>query len=428
MTGGRRGIRDIIHLDMDAFYASVETLDNPALRGKPVIVGGRDRRGVVCAASYEARRYGVHSAQPAAAAKRLCPHGVFLPVRMARYKEVSEAVFAIFRRFTPLVERLSIDEAFLDVTGSIRLFGPSKTIARAIKEAVRHETGLTVSAGVASSKLVAKIASDMSKPDGLTAVPPGTERAFLAPLPVEKLWGVGHVTRETLEGLGVRTIGDLGRVPAARLERRFGAAGLLLHRLALGVDDRDVEPEGEAKSIGHEDTYPEDVLDPIALRRELLRLSERVAARLRRHEVRGRTVTLRVKYHDFVQVTRAATLAEATDDGREICRCARALLGKTEAGEKPVRLLGISLSNLEGRPGGAMGQLPLFGGTGGSGGRPVSAVPRSRTTGARGHSAQRGDDGRPPVDPTRRERLNRALDAIRKKFGERGILPGTLAE
>jgi DNA polymerase IV len=422
---GERGRRDIIHLDMDAFYASVEARDNPTLRGKPVVVGGCERRGVVSAASYEARRYGVRSAQPMAAARRCCPHGVFLPVRMARYKEVSETVFAVFHRFTPLVERLSIDEAFLDVTGSVRLFGSSPTIARAIKEAVRRETGLTVSAGVASSKLVAKIASDLNKPDGLTVVPPGMERAFLAPLPVEKLWGVGKVTRETLKGLGVRTIGDLSRVPVARLEHRFGAGGLLMHRLALGVDERDVVPEEEAKSIGHEDTYSDDVLDPVVLQRDLLRLSDRVAARLRRHGVRGRTVTLKVKYRDFVQVTRAATLAAATDDGREICRHARALLGKTEAGKKPVRLLGITLSNLEGRPCGAMGQLPLFGGPDGSGGR---RAPAGRRSGARGHATQGVDDGRPPVDPMRRERLNRTLDAIRKKFGERGILPGTLAE
>ena len=226
--------KEIIHLDLDAFYASVETLDNPDLAGRPVIVGGGEKRGVVSAASYEARRFGVHSAQPMATARRLCPHGVFLPVRMGRYKEMSDRVFGIFHRFSPLVEALSIDEAFLDVTGTDRLFGGAVEIARKIKAAVAAETGLTVSAGVAASKFVAKIASDMNKPDGLTVVPPGKEKEFLTPLPVGKLWGVGKVTEEALNRMGVRTIGDLGEQLV-----RHDAVDHVLHR--AGIVQRHIE-------------------------------------------------------------------------------------------------------------------------------------------------------------------------------------------
>src|SRR3990172_8707638 len=230
--------REIIHLDLDAFYASVEMLDNPEIAGKPVIVGGGGKRGVVTAASYEARKFGGHSAQRVATARRLGPDGVFLPVRMGRYKEMSDRVFEIFRRFSPLVEALSIDEAFLDVTGTDRLFGGALEVARKIKEAVASETGLTVSAGVAASKFVAKIASDMNKPDGLTVVPRGKEKEFLGPLPVGKLWGVGKVTETALHRMGVKTIGDLASVPAENLKKRFGKHGLHLHRLPHRSDER----------------------------------------------------------------------------------------------------------------------------------------------------------------------------------------------
>ncbi|MBI5904665.1 MAG: DNA polymerase IV [Deltaproteobacteria bacterium] len=401
--------RSIIHLDLDAFYASVETLDDPSLRGLPVIVGGSERRGVVAAASYEARKFGVHSAMPAATAKRLCPGGIFLPVRMHRYKEESEKVFGIYRRFTPLVEPLSIDEAFLDVTGCERLFGSAEETARRIKAAVREETGLTVSAGVASSKFIAKIASDLRKPDGLTVVPPGDELAFLDPLPVGKLWGVGKVTEREMFRRGVRTIGDLRRVPERELSRSFGAHGSHLHRLARGIDDRPVETEYEAKSIGHEETFDRDLRERGAMRRELLSLSDRVSARLRGHGVRGRTITLKVKYHDFVQVTRAATLADPTDDGGTLYRVSLDLLGDTEAGARPVRLLGISVSKLspaaEERKGDRLEQLSLFRPPGG-GKRPEAGV----------------------VDPEKKERLNRAVDRIREKFGRKGIVPGALPD
>ncbi len=401
--------REIVHLDMDAFYASVEVLDDPGLKGKPVIVGGGMKRGVVSAASYEARKFGVHSALPMARAKRLCPHGVFLPVRMERYKEVSDRIFEIFRRFTPLVEPLSLDEAFLDVTESTRLFGSSVEIARRIKALVRAEAGLSVSAGVASSKFLAKIASDMDKPDGLTVVPHGKEREFLDPLPAGRLWGVGEVTRRALEEMGVRTIGDLGKVPPEELARKFGRHGLHLHQLSRGVDDREVETEREIKSMGREDTYDEDLLDADDLRRELLAIATRVAARLRRHGLKGRTVSLKVKFADFRLVTRETTLNCGTDDGGEIYRHALSLLGRTDAGTRPVRLLGIYLSHFgeEGAREEEWRQIPLFG-----------HRPEPQNTSSR----------QPPArDPVRTAKLNEAVDRIREKYGEKGIRPGTLS-
>ena len=401
--------RGILHLDLDAFYASVEVLDRPELRGMPVIVGGDERRGVVAAASYEARKFGVHSAMPTATAKRLCPKGIFLPVRMSRYAEMSDTVFAIYRRFTPLVEPLSIDEAFLDVTGCERLFGSAEEVARKIKAAVREETGLTVSAGVAPNKFLAKIASDLGKPDGLTVVPPGGEHDFLDPLPVGKLWGVGKVTGETLLRRGIRTIGDLRRSSRETLVRTFGAHGEHLHELSRGIDDRPVETEREAKSVGHEDTYDHDLRDRGAMRRELLSLSDRVSSRLRRGGIRGKTVTLKVKYHDFVQVTRAVTLSDPTDDGGTIYRCCLDLLLDTEAGARAVRLLGISVSKLvpaaDVRKKDRMEQLGLFG-------RPRAGTPEPPI----------------PVDPEKKEKLNRAMDRIREKFGPGGIVPGALRE
>lgn len=385
-------VRQIIHLDMDAFYASVEMLDNPTLKGKPVIVGGPKQRGVVSAASYEARKFGIHSAQPMAVAMRACPQGHFLPVRMARYKEVSDQIFAIFSQYTPLIEPLSLDEAFLDVTASVQLFGPSESIAQAIKKSVLENIGLTVSAGVASSKLVAKIASDLDKPDGLTIVPAGKARQFLAPLPIERLWGVGKVTQKDLSLLNVKTIGDLSRLPKDLLQRRFGQQGLQLYFLSKGIDDREVHPERKAKSIGREETFGEDILEKIKAEREVLTLSQRVAKRLRRHGVGGRTITLKVTYHDFSQITRSATLPAATDDGRTIYRLCLDLMGKTDIGLKPVRLLGISISQLA-RPGD--GQLLLF---------------------------------NPSPGPEKERRLNRALDAIQDKYGDQVIGPGSLID
>jgi DNA polymerase-4 len=401
--------REILHLDMDAFYASVEVLDDTSLRGKPVIVGGGMKRGVVAAASYEARKFGVHSSIPMAKARRLCAHGVFLPVRMERYKEVSDRVFGIFRRYTPLVEPVSLDEAFLDITASVRLFGPPEEIARKIRAEVRAETGLTVSAGVASSKFVAKIASDMNKPDGLTVVPRGKEQEFLGPLRVGRLWGVGEATRSALAEMGIQTIGDLAGVPEEAVVQKLGKHGAHLHRLAHGIDDREVEPEREIKSMGREETFDEDLLEMLALRRELLDIATRTAARLRNHRLKGRTVSLKVKYSDFRLVTREVTLPLGIDDGGEIFRQALTLLERTEAGKKPVRLLGIYLSNFGAEPGRdpGSGQIPLFGH------RPQPGGPSPRSRGLR--------------DPARTAKLNEAVDRIRGKYGEKGVRPGTLA-
>jgi DNA polymerase-4 len=429
--------RTILHLDMDAFYASVEIRDDPSLRGKPVIVGGSERRGVVCAASYEARKFGVRSALPMATAHRLCPKGIFLPVRMARYREVSRQVFEIFHRYTPLVEPLSVDEAFLDVTGCERLFGPGETIARLIKEAVREETGLTVSAGVATSKHVAKVASDLEKPDGLVVVPAGTEKSFLAPLPVGRLWGVGKVMQGALERMGIRTIGALSALPVDALTGKFGAHGASLHALSNGIDDRPVETGREVKSVGHEDTYEQDIRGRKTMERQLLDLAHRVASRMRRHGFRGRTVTLKVKYADFEQVTRAESLQQPTDDGGTIYRIAKRLLDKTGVDTRPVRLLGISLSNLGGEealsipdsPDGLVREDP----SGGSGGRSPGGtrgkpLEKPVQLSLFAPPAQKVPKEAPEVTPERQAALNKAVDRIHGKFGRTGILPGRLLE
>ena len=342
--------RTILHVDMDAFYAAVEQRDRPELRGRPVIVGadpqGGRGRGVVATASYEARRFGVGSAMPISKAWRLCPDAVYVPPDMARYAGVSREIMAILGRYTDCVEPISIDEAFLDVTGSRRAFGDGERIARDLKEAVRAETGLTASVGVAPSKLVAKIASDLRKPDGLVVVPPGGEAALLAPLPVRRLWGVGPKMEEALARLGVATIGDLAALDPARLERRLGTHGHDLLRLAKGDDDRPVVADREAaKSIGHEHTYDVDTADLARLRGTLLDLSDSVAARLRAHGVRGRTVTLKYRDEDFVTITRAETMPSPTDAGNRIFEVAWRLFEKAH-GRRKVRLLGVSLSGL----------------------------------------------------------------------------------
>lgn len=383
--------RVILHLDMDAFYASVELLDNPALRGQPIIVGGASHRGVVSAASYEARKFGVHSALPMVTARRLCPQGIFLPVRMARYQEVSEQIFAIFHRFTSMVEPLSLDEAFLDVTGSLALFGSGPKIAETIRQLVRQETGLTVSAGVASNKLVAKIASDLDKPNGLTVVQAGHEQAFLAPLAIGRLWGVGKTTEKRLGLMGVRTIGDLVRLSVNMLETTFGQTGSWLHQSAQGLDNRPVQPSREAKSLGNEETFDTDLLDYARIRQELLALANKVGGRLRRHGLMGRAITLKIRYHDFTTQTRSHTLETPTNDHGEIFTQTLELLKKTEAGRCPVRLLGVSLANLAPTTGAA--QMHLF-----------------------------DDQGK----TRKRAKVNAALDAIQDRFGGQAILPATL--
>lgn len=338
--------RCILHLDMDAFYASVEQHDAPHLRDRPVLVGGHRRRGVVCAASYEARRFGVHSAMPMAQAIELCPQAVVLPVRMERYKEISCAVFAIFARFTDQIEPLSVDEAFLDVTASRSLFGSGEQIAQQIRSLVREETGLAVSAGVAPNKFLAKLASAAAKPDGLCRVASGEIDAFLLPLPVSALWGVGRVAEEKLSVLGITTVAQLRGLSLAAMEKHFGKNGSHLYQLCRGIDSRPVVCETAIKSVGHEETYETDLRDPSVLRRELLSLSEKVASRLRRKQLQGRRVTIKVKYSDFSTVTRGRTLESGVSNGGTIFQHAIALLGKTDPGQ-PIRLLGITLSALE---------------------------------------------------------------------------------
>jgi DNA polymerase-4 len=395
------GPRTILHLDLDAFYASVEQLDDPALRGRPVIVGGPSRRGVVCAASYEARRFGVRSAMPTARARKLCPDGVFLPPRFERYGDLSHRIFEIYRRYTPLVEPLSLDEAFLDVSASRALHGSGADIARAIKAAVRGECGLAVSAGIAEVKLAAKIATDLGKPDGLVEVPAGGGAAFLAPLPVARLWGVGHVTEEALRKIGIATIGDLARTPDVALAAAIGANHAHgLRALACGEDPREVVPDEAAKSIGAEDTFGDDLQGAPALERELLSQAGRVGRRLRAAGVAGRVVTLKVKYADFTLLTRRVTLERPTDDDHAILAAARALLARVDVA-RPVRLTGISVSGFAEEA--ERGQLDLFG----AGPAPSAAE---------------------PPQATRRRALNAALDDLAERFGDRAVLPADLTE
>jgi DNA polymerase-4 len=386
--GENLAVKTILHLDMDAFYASVEQLDRAELRGRPVIVGGHGMRGVVCACSYEARTFGVHSAMPIARALRLCPHATVLPVRMARYQEISGQVFEIFERYTDLIEPISVDEAFLDVTDSKRLFGCGWDIATKIRRDVRDELGLAISVGIAPNKFLAKLASEQAKPDGIFQVPEAMDD-FLLPLPLKRLWGVGPVMLQELEALGLRTVGDLRTMDRSFLEGRLGQAGAMLFRLARGEDTRQVIPERELKSIGHEDTFDKDLWQSESMHVVLLDLAERVATRLRRHGVMGTTLTLKVKYADFSTVTRSRTVVDGIANAGDMFVLAKELLDKTEAGRKPVRLLGISLNNLQEA---GSGQGLLFDGQ------------RQR---------QLND-------------LDRAVDRLRERYGEKGICRATL--
>ncbi len=337
--------RQILHVDMDAFFASVEQRDDPSLRGKAVLVGGASRRGVVAAASYEARKFGVHSAMSMAEALRRCPHAICIPGHHARYSEVSEQVFDIFGRYTPLVEGLSVDEAFLDVTACRSLFGDGAAIARRIKDDIRAEVGITASAGVAESKFAAKVASDLQKPDGLVVVPPGGVALFLAPLPIERMWGVGPKAAEKLRAAGLTRIGDLASAPMLALTRVLGASwGEHVRALARGEDAREVEPGRSAVSIGAEETFEDDLVERVDLERRILSQAGRVAARLHQAGTAARIVVLKVKYSDFTLVTRRATLPEAVADTDSIYRAACALLERVE--RRPVRLTGVSVSGL----------------------------------------------------------------------------------
>jgi DNA polymerase-4 len=339
-------MRTILHVDMDAFYASVEQRDDPSLRGKPVIVGGRSRRGVVLAASYEVRTFGVRSAMPMAEALRRAPHAVVVEPHRDRYEAASDAAFGVLRRYTPLVEPLSLDEAFLDVTASQSLFGDGESIARAIRRDIRAETDLAASAGIAPCKFVAKVASDSAKPDGLLVVKPGDEAAFLAPLPVDRMWGVGPKTAPRMRELGFLTLGDLARADAATLERALGSWGAEVSRLARGEDERDVVPDGLAKSIGAEETYEEDLVGRDAIGATLLAHAGRVARRLTRAGLAAHTVVVKVKYADFTVRTRRSTLRDAVRDTDSIHRAAMELLSRVPLDGRRVRLTGVSASGL----------------------------------------------------------------------------------
>jgi len=357
-------VRSIIHLDMDAFFASVEQLDHPEFRGKPVVVGadpkGGAGRGVVAASSYEARPFGIRSAMPISQAHRLCPTAVFVRPRHDRYAEMSDRIFAILQEYTDLMEPLSIDEAFLDLTASQRLFGPAETIGRTLKARIRSELGLVASIGLAPNKFLAKVGSDLGKPDGFVVVAPGQERAFLDPLPISRLWGVGPKTEARLRRLGFQTIGQLAGTRAEVLEEALGQAGRELWDLANGRDDRPVEPEQEAKSIGAEHTFSEDTEDSAVIRRTLLELSDKVGSRLRQEGVLAGGATLKFRDHRFNTVTRAAILEPPTDVGDDLFREAWRLLQRVEWKGSRVRLVGVTATRLAPASGPAVGQLSLF--------------------------------------------------------------------
>jgi DNA polymerase IV len=379
--------RAIAHVDMDAFYASVEQRDHPELRGRPVIVGADPKgRGVVSAASYEARVFGVRSAMPIGKAARLCPHGVFVPVDMEKYARVSDEIMALLGDFSPLVEPVSVDEAFVDLSGTESLFGPPAEAVRQIKQRIRAATGLTASAGLASNKFIAKIASDLRKPDGLVVVETGREAEFLAPLPIERLWGVGKATAKALAGLGIATIGQLQRLPRATLVSRLGDHGADLHELAFGRDDRAVIPWAAPKSMGAETTFERDTADRQRLETTLRGQAERVAHELRAGGVAAARVTLKLRFADFRTITRSHT-ADPTQDGLELYRRVMVLFGRERLVQR-VRLIGVSASTL-GPP--ASGQLGL-------------------------------------LDPNavRRERLARAVDGLTGRFGAGVVRPATL--
>jgi DNA polymerase IV len=377
-------IRRILHIDMDAFYAAVEQRDQPELVGKPVIVG-RAQRGVVCAASYEARRYGVHSAMPVFQARRLCPQGVFLPVRMRRYQEMSRQVMAVLAAFSPLLEQVSIDEAYLDITSTGTLHGPAEVIARRIKDSILTSTGLTCSVGIAPNRFLAKIASEMGKPNGLTVIEEHQVAALLSRLPVEKIPGVGEKTAQILTGLGVRVASDILKFPPEFWVKRLGKGWAHIYERAQGKGSCDVVPHREPKSFGAEDTFPQDIGDPEELKAWLLHQAESVGKDLRRGDYRGRTITIKLKTSDFQVKTRSRTLAESTCSTRTIFHCAVQLLSELKLAGK-ARLIGISVSNL------------------------VSGAHQTRLF--------------PDPNENLQEKLDRVLDQIQLRFGHKALQRG----
>lgn len=377
----------IMHIDLDAFFVSVEQALNPELRGKPVVVGGKPAgRGVVASASYEARRFGLHAGMPLTTAYRLCPQAIFIEGSFPKYRDASQRFMAILADFSPYLEPVSLDEAYLDVTGFESIYGSIYQMALAIKQRIKNELGLCASVGIASCKVVAKIAAELSKPDGLIEVAAGNERSFLAPLPIAKLPGIGGKTERILNGLGIHTIGELSIMPLSALKSHFGASGELLHRFANGIDDRRVEPPCAAKSISRETTFGKDTQDPTLLKATLRYLSERVGAELRQRDKQARCITLKLRYADFTTITRSHTLRQASNTDQTIFDTGLQLLKKALAQEKqPVRLIGIGVSNL--------------------------IAPRKQLD---------------MLDSSahRQEKLNRVIDRIRKKYGFTAIQTG----
>jgi len=379
--------RCIFHIDLDAFFVSVEQVLNLELKGKPVIVGGDpERRGVVASASYEARPFGIHAGMPSSKARRLCPQAIFIRAHFSIYKDASAKFMKILGDFSPYIEPLGLDEAYLDVTGCEEPYGSHRQLALAIKERIHKELELTVSAGIATCKVVAKIASDLCKPDGLLEIAPGEEQAFLNPLPVAKLPGVGKKTEQPLKEMGITTIGELASLPLDTIKRQFGATGAVIHSYAKGVDDREVEAPGEAKSISQQLTFARDTLDRNFLEANLHNLCQEVCQELRSQNKRARCVAIRLRYADFKTITRQVILKEASDVTQVIFAAAQQLLSKALAQqEKPIRLIGIRISSLVGEE----KQLPMF------------------------------DSG-----TEKPEHLDKAIDKIRRKYGSTAIKTG----
>jgi DNA polymerase IV len=332
---------------MDAFYASVEQRDNPEYKGKPIVVGGspEGRGGVVAAASYEARKFGIRSAMPSKKAKELCPDVIFVYPRFAAYKEVSKKIREIFHRYTDIIEPLSLDEAFLDVTNDKQNIGSAIDIAKLIREEIKAETGLTASAGISSSKFVAKIASDLQKPDGLTFIGPSKIEAFMEKLPVEKFFGVGKVTADKMKSMGIFNGADLKKLSENELVRHFGKSGYFFYKIVRGIDNREVRADRETKSLGAEDTFSHDLTGIEEMNAELDKIALVVSERLKKYNLKGRTITLKIKYHDFKQITRNLSFSHPVEDLETIASISKQLLLKTEPENKKIRLLGISLSN-----------------------------------------------------------------------------------